>query len=89
MVDFYLPTRFDKEPSLVGLFLFTQNSLICPKKNDKEELCKMLKISVISLPVIWEVNYANRKTEQEKRSSIWRTLKRLLIAKQKIINKFR
>jgi len=30
----------------------------------------MLKISVIFFAVIWEVNYANRKTEQEKRSYI-------------------
>lgn len=43
----------------------------------------MLKISVIFLPVIWEVNYAKRKTEQEKRSSILRTVKRLFNSKTK------
>ncbi len=69
--------------------MFSQNSLICPKKYEKEELCRMLKISVIFLPVILEVNYANRKTEQEKEVLFEEHSKDYVIAKQKIINKFR
>ena len=52
-------------------------------------MCRMLKISVIFLPVIWEVNYANRKTEQEKEVLFEDHSKDYVIAKQKIMNKFR
>lgn len=49
----------------------------------------MLKISVIFLPVIWEVNYANRRLNNKKEVLFEEHSKDYVIAKQKIINKFR
>jgi len=49
----------------------------------------MLKISVIVLPVIWQVNYVNRKTDKKKEVLFEEHSKDYVIAKPKIINKFR